>query len=1278
MGPELLIAGGLGGILRAIFGFVRNTVGQFFLLILSLIYEALRNGFVILTKMVAAPIQMNLDEFKLIIPFATKAYKWVLWFGIAIAVLILITQLFIGMFTKEGKEHPVKLLFTTALTIIFMFLAPTVFDAGLNFARVPYDGLSKVIKDYEPSPVVVQFFQSLDESTPMGFRNTYGRKVEQIITKYVETHKAVSISQPYLDNVTVADFRTMQAHAEKLVQEMGNASAPTDMIEDVKSEIKFFDMCIKFWNMEASQGPNADLSSLETVLTGAHISAFSEEIARTAVEDSGGEMAMINAEDEKFENESLGYMIVAFLLSILFIFFIGWNYIKLLLECVERYLLLGVLYFTAPIPIAAGVSENTRPVLKSWIRMCVSQVLVLFFTMWFLWGASSVISFAFFYIKATPRLTIFYLAIVVAYLKLGQHIDEFFGILGMSAAKTGGSLLEDVGMMRLMVMDTGRAFGAAREHFAKGGKATSDSVTGVFSGDKPPSGVAGAGSTSQRKVNNEIQRNLGFTESVKDGQVSNGRYTGTMVAPDGSTSSFVARAATAEEISGEKSLYKNEALQVGKDGHTFVVANVPGRDFISANKANLDGLNFEGANMSGMDLSGAHFNHSSLAGADMSEANLNGAIIENSSVDGVNASGSQMDGFTMLNTEGAMDLSNATITNNSVINGDLSGSKVEGLKIADSSLKDTNLSGAQGSGMSIERTHMQGVEIRGSDTNLEGISIKNSTMNSSIIGGGANLSGASIEDLRGTGNNLDRAQVNGAALKDVNLQNTSAQHTSFHNSTLSDVTLSGETKAQGADFGEAKLNRVDMSGSDLKGASFAGAQADTAKLRSTDLTGSDLRFASVGKGVDVTDAKYDKDSLPNRAYTQKVDDNMMLYTSGIIPGMGMSAEAGTVEAGMPDTTDATAMNQNKKKAEAFDWDAEFASSAHTGTEAEQFVDNEAGSTIPLSGETDAGVAVGDAPTVTDTAYDTTPGAEAGVHMDSAEHIPEGTMASVDMNAENTAMNMDAEKASAAIPSDNASMATPNNTETMQADTLLTEPKTANTGVAEIDEPQESKMPETGTPNLSNADAANSPAPLAANVSEDAVAATAVSDTISPEHGAENAKEQAVSTDASTVPSSPMAQETAPSQAPVETVQAPIVQDVSSSAPAQNNQAVSEPSSAASVSYTEAASPAQDQAPVSEIKTEPGAAQATMQPQSAIPQTESAQGTAAPVMPNATAGAPVQDIPAQTPSATVLPNAQNVGSQPQVVQGSKGSNMQPTQNKQNVKVKSPRIKNKRRK
>ena len=36
----------------------------------------------------------------------------------------------------------------------------------------------------------------------------------------------------------------MQAHAEKLVQEMGNASAPTDMIEDVKSEIKFFDMRI--------------------------------------------------------------------------------------------------------------------------------------------------------------------------------------------------------------------------------------------------------------------------------------------------------------------------------------------------------------------------------------------------------------------------------------------------------------------------------------------------------------------------------------------------------------------------------------------------------------------------------------------------------------------------------------------------------------------------------------------------------------------------------------------------------------------------------------------------------------------------------------------------------------------------------------------------------------------------------------------------------------------------------------------------------------------------
>ena len=45
------------------------------------------------------------------------------------------------------------------------------------------------------------------------------------------------------------------------------------------------------------------------------------------------------------------------------------NYIKLLFEAAERYILLGVLVFTAPMAFATGSSQTTSNIFKSWCRM---------------------------------------------------------------------------------------------------------------------------------------------------------------------------------------------------------------------------------------------------------------------------------------------------------------------------------------------------------------------------------------------------------------------------------------------------------------------------------------------------------------------------------------------------------------------------------------------------------------------------------------------------------------------------------------------------------------------------------------------------------------------------------------------------------------------------------------------------------------------------------------------------------------------------------------------
>ena len=61
---------------------------------------------------------------------------------------------------------------------------------------------------------------------------------------------------------------------------------------------------------------------------------------------------------------------------------LAWNYLKLLLEAAERYVLLGVLVFTAPIAFAMGASQGTSNIFKSWCRMFGGQLFLLLMNAW--------------------------------------------------------------------------------------------------------------------------------------------------------------------------------------------------------------------------------------------------------------------------------------------------------------------------------------------------------------------------------------------------------------------------------------------------------------------------------------------------------------------------------------------------------------------------------------------------------------------------------------------------------------------------------------------------------------------------------------------------------------------------------------------------------------------------------------------------------------------------------------------------------------------------------
>ena len=70
------------------------------------------------------------------------------------------------------------------------------------------------------------------------------------------------------------------------------------------------------------------------------------------------------------------------LIALILLLMLAWNYLKLLFEAAERYVLLGVLVYTAPIAFSMGASQSTANIFKSWCRMFGGQIFLLIMNAW--------------------------------------------------------------------------------------------------------------------------------------------------------------------------------------------------------------------------------------------------------------------------------------------------------------------------------------------------------------------------------------------------------------------------------------------------------------------------------------------------------------------------------------------------------------------------------------------------------------------------------------------------------------------------------------------------------------------------------------------------------------------------------------------------------------------------------------------------------------------------------------------------------------------------------
>ncbi len=135
--------------------------------------------------------------------------------------------------------------------------------------------------------------------------------------------------------------------------------------------------------------------------------------------------------------------VVGLLLLIILEIALGWNYFKLLLETVERYVVVGVLCYTSPLAYSMGASKATSSVFKSWCRMVGSQLILLVMNVWFLRGFNSSMGQ---FMGNSGALTsghgsiFLWLFCALAFLKTAQRFDSYLSSIGLNVAQSGSSL----------------------------------------------------------------------------------------------------------------------------------------------------------------------------------------------------------------------------------------------------------------------------------------------------------------------------------------------------------------------------------------------------------------------------------------------------------------------------------------------------------------------------------------------------------------------------------------------------------------------------------------------------------------------------------------------------------------------------------------------------------------------------------------------------------------------------------------------------------------------
>lgn len=198
-----------------------------------------------------------------------------------------------------------------------------------------------------------------------------------------------------------------------------------------------------------------------------------------------------------------GFSIVegaSLVVSVVFLFLIWWNMIKLVLECAERYIICVFTILLSPLAFATATNERTKDTAVNWMQMFWSQCVLLILNIWVVGIARTALNIRL--VGASVESVVKWGLVTYAYLKIAQKLDDMLAKAGFRITSTTGldPMSEAAGAFRIIAGAAHDALDLAGT-IAGHGRAAADAVGNVVGGVGSNSKPIAAGVTTAAGAN---------------------------------------------------------------------------------------------------------------------------------------------------------------------------------------------------------------------------------------------------------------------------------------------------------------------------------------------------------------------------------------------------------------------------------------------------------------------------------------------------------------------------------------------------------------------------------------------------------------------------------------------------------------------------------------------------------------------------------------------------------------------------------------------------------